>query len=199
MSQPPPAAATKEFTPAHLEALAYREAGRAVMAILIGVPLKGITIGPKCTDGFISKIDLDSKACPEVATYKFSLICVASEPAGKLYATLNRPPLPPDLTKQLRVAARNDLVNGYNALTTAFRMMGYADSTARGLYKKQYRDLAAELFDIPLIRAAVQRLAELLARRHQVSGKVAASVVREGGPLTDNGLLQTYLGISLSE
>src|SRR4051812_23780956 len=128
------------YPPVYLEALAYHEAGHAVMAVLLDIPIEKVAIGPRCTDPeFNGRVFLDLRACPKkLSMLSAALLEVASEPAEKIapsfdqFASLHR------VYRHLRpfrIGLRNDLARGFEAVMPVFALMRYAESTA----KRQFR------------------------------------------------------------
>src|SRR5262245_42006729 len=74
------------FPEIFIEALAYHEAGHAVVASLLGVSVVRIVVGPACDDpDFNAKVELDwSTAGSNFSVENVALALVASEPAEKL-------------------------------------------------------------------------------------------------------------------
>lgn len=185
------------WPPIFMEALACHETGHAVMAVLLNVPMTRIVIGPACDDpNFNAKVELDLEAINrQMQYYKSGLVHVASEPAEKLapnhgqFAAMHKTCRH---LKPLSVGVKSDLILGLNSVAVIYQLLGLAESTARQQFKREYRDLAHLLFDIPVNNAAVHRLAKTLMTRHELSGEEAKSVILSKGPLTDAGLLKKW-------
>jgi hypothetical protein len=185
------------FPPVFIEALAYHESGHAVMAVLLDVPMHRIVIGPTCDDpDFNGKVELDLAATGDrMQVYKSGLVHVASEPAEKLapnhglFATMHKTHRH---LKPFSRGLRSDLIRGFNAVAVTYHLLGLAESTALKQFKREYRDLAHHLLDVPVMRDAVHRLAGVLTGRHALSGEEAKAMILADGPLTDDGLLAKW-------
>jgi hypothetical protein len=185
------------FPPVFMEALAYHESGHAVMAVLLDVPMTRIVIGPACDDpDFNGKVELDLTAADNrMQVYKSGLIHAASEASEQLapnhdqFGTLHK------TYKQLKPFSRGlkaDRIHGFNAVATSYYLLGVTQGTALKMFKRDYRDLAHLLFDVPVLRDAVHRLAGVLLAQHKLSGIEARTVILSEGPLTDGGLLAKW-------
>lgn len=190
------AAGVERFPPLFIEALAYHEAGHAVMAALLNVPILRVVIGPACeVPNTLGIVEFDYNAEPSIRRDKFAMISVASEPVVRLapnhtqLATLHS-------TRRhqamLTRAVRYDLRKAFHCLLPVYEALGYSESTARRELKDRYRDLAQALFEVPVNRAAVHHLASVLMTRHATSGAEATASILAGGPLTTEGLLEQF-------
>ena len=186
-----------DYPPVFIEALAYHESGHAVMAVLLDVAMTRIVIGPACDDpGFNGKVELDLTATDNrMQIYKSGLIRVASEASEELaphhdqFGTLHK------THKQLKPfsrGVRSDRIFGFNAVASGYYLLGVTQGTALKMFKRDYRDLAHLLFEVPVIRAAVHRLAGVLMARHELSGEEAVATILSDGLLTDAGLLAKW-------
>jgi hypothetical protein len=185
----------REYPPIYLEALAYHEAGHAVVAVLLEMPIKKIVIGPACTEkGFngLVKLDLDQTT---VLSWKCALMLCASEHSEKLsenyarFATLHEGH---DGLTRFSIGVRSDLIQGFRAAGPIYDMMGLAPKTARAYFKREYRDLVRDILNVPVNQLAVHRLAACLQERLQLDGHEAKAIVLEQGPLRDGGLLNRW-------
>jgi hypothetical protein len=153
-----------------IEALAYHESGHAVMAVLLGVPVVRIVIGPACDDpDFNAKVELDwSAAGSNLSVENVVLVQVASEPAEKLapnhtlFATMHK------THRHLQPFGRGvqiDLTRGLNVVAArVYQLMGLSESTARQYFKRQYRDKAHRLFEVPVLRCAFPHSGRIFGR-----------------------------------
>lgn len=195
MAQRKPSEGVERYPRLFLEALAYHEAGHAVMAALLQLPIASVAIGPACDEpGYNGKVHLDLDACGEVPRYKAVLLEVASERAEQLcprhseFRTIHK--RHPHL-KPFSLGLKGDLASGFEIAKVVYLLMGLAESTARRQFKTEYREPAADL--IGLNAAAVHRLAECLTRTHLLPGAEATSLILADGPLKHGGLL-THFG-----
>ncbi len=168
-----------------LEALAYHEAGHAVMAVLLNVPVSRVVIGPSCTDpDFNGQVILD---LPEGANglpcFVMALLDVASEPAEKMapsyeqFASMHKVHRH---LKPLKIGTRNDITKGFMAVAPVYFILSYAESTAKQRFKSEYRDLADALINTKAI--AVHRLARRLEHELELDGPEVTAIVRRAGP-----------------
>jgi hypothetical protein len=169
-----------------LEALAYHEAGHAVMAVLLDIPIEKVVIGPRCTDPeFNGRVIIDVSACPSVLPgFMAALLNVASEPAEKMAPSYNKFASIHRVHRHLKpfnTGVRNDLIHGFHAVMPAYALMGYAEGAAKKLFKAQYRVVAAALIEAKSM--AVHRLARRLQRELELSGSQVVAVVQRAGPL----------------
>jgi len=170
----------------YLEALAYHEAGHAVMAVLLGIPIEKVVIGPNCTEpGFNGRVFLDFATLGHrLSARDAALITVASESAERLapsfseFATLHKVHRH---LKPFRTGVRNDLAIAFSTVMTVYALLGLAESSAKQRFKDEYRDLAAAF--IELTAPAVRELAQRLERRLELDGLEVAGIVRESGPV----------------
>ena len=185
------------YPPVFMEALAYHESGHAVMAVLLDVPITRVVIGPACDDPYFNgKVELDLAATDNrLPVYKSGLIHVASEASEELaphhvqFAALHK------TCKFLKPFSRGlkaDRIHGFNAVASSIYLLGVTQGTALKMFKRDYRDLAHLLFEVPVLRDAVHRLAGVLMGRHELIGSEARTVILSGGPLTDGGLLAKW-------
>jgi len=192
MARRKPPIDSERYPSIYIEALAYHEAGHAVMAVLLELPIARIAIGPACdSPEYNGKVFLDPETCPQkLPIFKVGLIEVASEQAEKLcprydqFRTIHKKH--PHL-KPFTLGVKADLISGFEAVKVTYRLMRLAESTAKKQFKSEDRDRAAKLID--LNREAVCRLAERLMQNHELDGAAATSVVLAGGPLKHAGLL----------
>jgi len=190
-----PRAGDEKYPSLYLEALAYHEAGHAVMAVLLCIPMEEITIGPACNHAtFNARVDLDlTTSGNKLPLFKVGLVRVASEPAEKLapnysrFATMHK--TYPHL-KPFRIGVRSDRAKAFNDVCVVYQLLGLAKSTAMRQFKQQYRDLAHELFKIQVNCNAVHRLANALIKRLHLTGAEAKSIILAEGPLFDDGLFE---------
>jgi len=178
------------FPSVYREALAYHEAGHAVMACLLKLPIMRIVIGPNCNDqedpNLDGKVYLDLSQIVEVPGYITALLAVASEPAEKLapsyaqFATLHKVH---QHLKPFRNGLRNDLIQGYKCVAMVYQRQGFAESTALQHFKRTYRDLAGVM--IPVKAKAVHAIAGCLQDRLELDGQEAAELVKHTGPLEE--------------
>jgi hypothetical protein len=192
--KPPVAAEEERFPPVYIEALAYHEAGHAVMAVLLELPISKVGIGPGCDDpAFNGRVFLDLEACAKMPVFKAGLIEVASEAAEKLspnfaqFATIHKryPHLKP-----FRNGVRNDIAHGFQAVMITYQLLRLAESTTKQRFKAEYRDIAAKL--IELNSEAVCRLAGHLRQSHSTDGLTTTSIILADGPLQHGGLLRHF-------
>lgn len=189
----------ERFPPLYLEGSAYHEAGHAVMAVLLDVPILRVAIGAACeVPGMYAAVELDIGPPPAaLPIYQAVLVCVASEPAEKLapnykqFATMHK--IHRNLFRWSR-GVRNDLRRAFDNLYPVYRLFGYSESSARKGLKLKYRDVARALFELPVNQAAVHRLAGELLSRQALSGVEARASILADGPLTDDGLLAKQFG-----
>jgi hypothetical protein len=180
----------ERYPPLYLEALAYHEAGHAFMAVLLGLPIDRVAIGPACDDPeFNGRVFLDAEPDAKLPMYQAGLLEVASEPSEKLapnfarFASMHKTHRH---LKPFRLGVRNDLVRGFNAVAPVYILLGFARSTAKQRFKEEYRDTAAELININC--DAVCRLALHIRRNLLVDGAAAAAVLLRRGRLRHGGV-----------
>lgn len=181
-----------------VEALAYHESGHAVMAALLGVPIIRIVIGPACDDpDFNGKVELGFPPSGDASpVYQSVLIRIASEPAEKLaphhaqFAILHKTHRH---LKPFNLGVRSDLMRALNTLgMSIYGVMGLTEATARQYFKRDYRDVAHRLFEVPVLQNAVRRLAGVLMERYELTDEQAREVILSEGPLSDDGLLTEW-------
>lgn len=189
-----PSAPVDPFPPIYIEALAYHEAGHAVMAALLGVSVTKIGIGPGCDDPTCNgRVFLDLEACPKLPIFKVGLLEVASEPAEKLSPNFDQFGGMHKVHRHLkpfRNGVRNDLASVFAAVMIVYQLSHLAESTAKQRFKIEYRDVAAGL--IRLNSDAVIRLANHLRTEHNIDGEAATAIILADGPLKDGGLLRDF-------
>ncbi len=182
-----------KYPPVYLEALAYHEAGHAVMAVLLSIPVKKIAIGSACKVPKLNAVvDLDSSKIENISILKSGLILVASEPAEKLapnyrqFAKLHKKyrHLP-----SFRIGSRSDRAIAFNQASGIYQLLGFAKSTATQQFKEQFRDRANQLINSKINSDAVHRLASALMTKLKLSGRTAKSIILADGPLNNEGLL----------
>lgn len=194
MPRTKPVAAEERFPPVYIEALAYHEAGHAVMAVLLELPISKVGIGPGCDDpAYNGRVFLDLVACAKMPIFKAGLIEVASEEAEKLslnfaqFANIHKRHRH---LKPFRNGVRNDITNGFQAVMITYQLLGLAESTAKQRFKAEYRNVAAKL--IQLNAEAVRRLAGHLRQNHCTDGPEATSLILADGALKHGGLLRHF-------
>src|SRR5437899_2133643 len=111
-------AADPRFPAIYLEALAYHEAGHAVMAVLLNLRIETVVIGPRCThNDFNGWVNLGpASAALMISRNKLALLEVASEPAEKLAPSYDQFGSMHKVYRHLKpfkLGVRNDLARGF--------------------------------------------------------------------------------------
>jgi hypothetical protein len=167
----------------YLEALAYHEAGHAVMAVLLGVRIERVVIGPACEEQELNGRVFLRETGGQIPAYVVILMAVASEAAEQLAPAFAEASSLHKTHKHLtpfRNGVQNDLAQGFEVAAMAYTLMGHAESTARRLFRTEYRDLAAGL--VALAARAVHRLARKLKSTHSLDGQEVVEIVNRAGP-----------------
>jgi hypothetical protein len=107
-------------------------------------------------------------------------------PNHALFATVHKTHR---LLKPFSRGVRSDLNQAFNAVAMVYQLLGLAESTALKQFKREYRDLAHRLFEVPVLRDAIHRLANVLMGKYELTGEEARETILGEGPLSDNGLL----------
>jgi len=180
----------RSYPESYLEALAYHEAGHAVMAVLLGVRIEKVVIGPACKDEEHNGRVFLHETGGQIPAYVVVLMAVASETAEQLAPAFAEASSLHKTHKHLtpfRNGVRNDLAQGFEVAAMTYGLMGHAESTARRLFKAEYRDLAAHL--IALCERAVHRVARKLKAAQHLGGEEVVEIVTRACPgrRTDEG------------
>ena len=181
------------------ESAAYHQAGHGVMAVLLDISVAALEITPL---GFGHGVQMGIAfadaviAAPPPLEHSL-LMLVASEPGEKLaphYGHLaalhtdHRRPLP------LTHVSKHDVKDGLRHASVAFRGWGLDWGTLRRSLTREVRGPAHLLFETPVNRAAVHRLAESLMTRHALTGPEVCAAALAGGPLMRFGSLEERFG-----
>jgi hypothetical protein len=137
-----------------IEALAYHEAGHAIMGLLFRIPVVQVAIAEACeledSNGSTEYGDLAG-----VSRLDYALCLLASEPAEKLAPHFQQ-------FSKLRGFAtgrRNDRALAFEALAPVYQALGLAESTARRRFRERTGPFLARIMEQPENQAVVHELA----------------------------------------
>lgn len=146
-----------KYTPLWVEALAYHEAGHAVMGLLLGVRVVRIVIAEACdmadSNGITEYADLK-----KVSRLQYALCQLASEPAERL-----APNYPSFKTlRGFATGRRNDKNVAFQTLAPVYLFLRLAESTARRSFRERTQPLLSRIMDQPENQAVVHEVAAYL-------------------------------------
>ena len=182
---------TRTYSPLYVEALAYHEAGHALICLVFGIPIIRIVIAEACDDeGFNGQVVPGGEE--NISYIHCALMLLASAPAEKLSPNYRRF----GSIKRFSVGRRNDRINAFHLMAPLYRMMRYAESTALRAFRENTREPLAIIMAHPKNIRVVKAIAKMLMIKKRLEGDEVEAFRRRVTLPKEAATLSKWLGAS---